>query len=209
MSTLLYIEASPRKDRSSSIAVAHEFLDAYRKANPDHVIDTWDLWDQPLPEFDGDTINAKYAIMHGMEHTAEQASAWQAIVDSCNRFKAADKYLLSLPMWNFGVPYKFKHFADVIAQPGLTFSFSPETGYSGLVTDKPATVVYARGGEYSSSEQVMGYDMQKPYVELLLGFLGFTEVKSVLVEPTAAAPEAVSQARDKAIQEAQTLGGQF
>ena len=55
-------------------------------------------------------------------------------------FKSADKYVFSLPMWNFGIPYKLKHFIDVLVQPGLTFSFSPETGYKGLVTGKPAVV---------------------------------------------------------------------
>ena len=206
MAKLLYIEASPRKQRSSSIAVANELMAAYRAANPGDVIDTWDLWSEPLPEFDGDTIDAKYQIMHGKDHTPDQAAAWEAIVAACDRFKSADKYVISLPMWNFGVPYKLKHFVDVIAQPGQTFSFSPDTGYSGLVTGKPAAVVYARGGEYSSSEQVMGYDLQKPYMELLLGFLGFTDVKTVLVEPTAAAPDDVANAKEAAIANAKEVG---
>ena len=205
MAKLLYIEASPRKERSSSIAVAKEFLEAYRATNPGDEVETWDLWAEALPEFDGDTINAKYAVMHGKDHSPEQAAAWQAVVAACNRFKSADKYLISLPMWNFGVPYKLKHWVDVIAQPGQTFSFSPDTGYSGLVTGKTAVVVYARGGEYSSSEQVMGYDLQKPYMDLLLGFLGFTDVKNVLVEPTAAAPDDVAKAKESAVAEAKAL----
>ncbi|QDT69809.1 FMN-dependent NADH-azoreductase [Planctomycetes bacterium MalM25] len=205
MAKLLYIEASPRKERSASISVANDFLDAYRNANPSDEIETWDLWGDPLPEFDGDTIDAKYAVMHGKDHTPEQSAAWEAVVVCCDRFKSADKYLLSLPMWNFGIPYKLKHFVDVIAQPGQTFSFSPETGYSGLVTAKPAAVIYARGGEYSSSDAVMGYDLQKPYMELLLGFLGFTDVESVLVEPTAADPELVAKGKKDAIAEAKAI----
>ena len=66
------------------------------------------------------------------------------------RFKSADWYLFSLPMWNFGVPYVLKHLIDVIVQPGLTFSFSPTEGYKGLVTGKKAVAVYARGGAYGS-----------------------------------------------------------
>ena len=52
------------------------------------------------------------------------------------RFKGADKYLFSLPMWNFGIPYKLKHYIDVLVQPTYTFSFSPKEGYKGLVTRK-------------------------------------------------------------------------
>ncbi len=63
MSKLLYIEASPRKARSKSIAVAHAFLDAYRAANPSDEVITLDLWERKLPEFDGYTIDAKYQVL--------------------------------------------------------------------------------------------------------------------------------------------------
>ncbi len=166
MSRLLYIESSPRKDRSHSIAVSQAFLAAYQAVNPDDEVDKWDLWATPLPEFDGDTINAKYKILHGQDHSPEEAAAWQAVVALFERFGAADKYLISLPMWNFGIPYKLKHLIDVIAQPGLAFSFSPETGYQGLVVDKPAAVVYARGGAYGT-EETQAMDFQRPYLEHL------------------------------------------
>jgi putative NADPH-quinone reductase len=32
-------------------------------------------------------------------------------------------------MWNFGIPYKLKHYIDVLTQPGQTFNFDPTTGY--------------------------------------------------------------------------------
>ena len=49
MSTLLYVEASPRKQRSHSTKVAEEFLAAYQKAHPGDRIDRLDLWKEPLP----------------------------------------------------------------------------------------------------------------------------------------------------------------
>ena len=61
-------------------------------------------------------------------------------------FKSADKYLVSLPMWNFSIPYKLKQYIDLLVHRGLTFSFTPEGGYKGLVTGKPLVAVYARGG---------------------------------------------------------------
>lgn len=191
MAKLLYIESSPRKSRSKSIEVATAFLEAYKQANPDDTIETIDLWEKQLPEFDGYTIDAKYQVLHGQGHDADQAAAWQAVVDVCNQFKAADKYLISVPMWNFGIPYKLKHYIDVLAQPGQTFSFDPESGYSGLVTGKPVAVVYARGGAYSADE-AKGMDMQKGYLEMLLGFIGFTDIHNIVIEPTLAAPDDVS-----------------
>jgi FMN-dependent NADH-azoreductase len=208
MSKLLYIESSPRKERSKSIAVAKAFLDEYQANHPDDEIVTLDLWDTKLPEFDGFTIDAKYQVLHGQDFTDEQQQAWQTVVDICDEFKSADKYVISLPMWNFGIPYKLKHYIDVIAQPGQTFSFDPATGYSGLVTGKPVTVIYARGGAYGS-EQAKGMDLQKGYMDLLLGFIGFTDVNSILVEPTLGIPEDVAAMEAKAIEQAQKIAAGF
>lgn len=208
MAKLLYIEASPRKDRSKSIAVAKAFLERYRGENPDDEIVTIDLWDKDLPEFDGYTIDAKYQVLHGQDFDKQQEQAWQAVVDLCDEFKSADKYVISLPMWNFGIPYKLKHYIDLIAQPGQTFSFSPETGYSGLVTGKPIAVVYARGGAYGSDE-AKGMDLQKGYMDLLLGFLGFTDVRSIVFEPTLGAPDDVAATEAAITKKAQAIAAAF
>ncbi|MDX1925315.1 MAG: NAD(P)H-dependent oxidoreductase [Pirellulaceae bacterium] len=208
MSKLLYIEASPRKERSKSIAVAKAFLDAYRAAHPNDEVVTLDLWAKALPEFDGYTIDAKYQVLHGQGFDQQQKAAWDAIVAVCEEFKSADKYVISLPMWNFGIPYKLKHYIDVIAQPGQTFSFSPATGYSGLVTGKPVLTIYARGGAYSA-DAAKGMDFQKSYLEFLLGFIGFKDIQSIVVEPTLAAPADVAAAESTASQAAVALAKQF
>ncbi len=208
MAKLLYIESSPRKARSKSITVAKAFLEKYKAEHANDEVVTIDLWEKALPEFDGYTIDAKYQVLNGQDFDANQQAAWQAVVDVCTEFKSADKYLISLPMWNFGIPYKLKHYIDVLAQPGQTFSFDPATGYSGLVTGKPVAVVYARGGAYGS-DQAKGMDLQKGYMDLLLGFIGFTEVHSILVEPTLAGPEDVAKTEAAAIAQAQTVAASF
>lgn len=208
MATLLYVESSPRKQHSASIEVAKAFLDAYAQSHTGDRIETLDLWAEDLPPFDGATIEAKYAILHGQKYSSEQAAAWQAVVRAFERFNAADKYLFSVPMWNFGIPYKLKHYIDVINQPGLSFSFSPEGGYKGLVTGKPAAVVYSRGGEYSQPGAA-AMDLQKAYLELWLRFIGFSDIHSIVVEPTLQAPEVVAKtksvAKDIATKIAKTL----
>lgn len=208
MAKLLYIESSPRKERSKSIAVAKGFLEKYKETHPDDEIITLDLWAAELPEFDGYTIDAKYQVLHGQNFDEEQQEAWQAVIEVCNEFKSADKYVISLPMWNFGIPYKLKHYIDVLTQPGQTFSYSPDTGYSGLVTGKPVAVVYARGGAYGN-EQSKGMDLQKGYMDLLLGFIGFTDIHSVLVEPTLADPQDVAKTEANGIADAQAIAAAF
>ena len=97
------------------------------------------------------------------------------ITSIVDQFKNADSYLFSLPMWNFSIPYKLKHYIDLISQPGLTWSFSPKR-LPGLITGKSATLILARGGEYSSSAEA-AYDFQKTYMEMILRFIGLQKSK--------------------------------
>jgi FMN-dependent NADH-azoreductase len=184
MSKLLHIESSPRGERSASISVAQHFLDVYRAKHPGDTVETLDIWKTNLPEFDGATIDAKYAVLSGQNPTGDQVRAWQVVTQIAERFKSADKYVFSLPMWNFGIPYKLKHFIDVLVQPGLTFAFSPSDGFKGLVTGKPAVAIYSRGGAYGPGSGAEGYDNQSSYLRQVLGFIGITGVKEIFVEPT-------------------------
>ena len=205
MTRLLHIEASPRKERSSSLRVAREFLSAYVEANPGDEIETLDVWKTELPPFDGFAVDAKYRIMHGQEHTPEEARAWKDVVELFERFANAEKYVFSLAMWNFGIPYRLKHFIDVITQPGLAFAASRE-GTRGLVTGRPAAVICARGGDYSSASEA---DFQLPYLEFLLRFIGFTDIRTITIEPTIGAPDAVEAVRTSAGDRARELAKTF
>jgi len=124
MATVLYIEASPLKERSHTIEVARAFLGAYREARPQDTIETIDLWAQALPPFDGATIEAKFAVLRKKEFTPLQQEKWDAVRAVARRFNAADKYVLSVPMWNFSVPYPLKHYIDVVTLAGENWTWS-------------------------------------------------------------------------------------
>lgn len=206
MTRLLYIQSSPREE-SRSTAVAREYLDTFRVNHPQHEVETLDLWRTELPRFDGNVLKAKYRVLHGQPHLPEEAEAWKAIVQVAERFKAADMYLISVPMWNFSIPYVLKHYIDVITQPGITFHFSPETGYSGLVKGRPATVIYARGGAYGD-EQGQGLDFQIKYMNLLLGFIGIVDVRTIVVEPTLGDKDLTAERQREAMKQARTLAAE-
>ena len=206
MAKLIYIQSSPRKDRSKSNKIADAFLQAYIKKNPDDEIIKVNLFEKILPSFDGFTINAKYNIMHGEKHSSEETNAWKTVEELIKEFKSANKYLFSVPMWNFGIPYRLKQYMDIIIQPTYTFATDPEKGYIGLITGKPATVVYARGGNYSDPETEKQVDHQKSYLNLLLGFIGFTDIKSVTAQPMLAeGPETAAAKVKEAIKQAEFI----
>jgi FMN-dependent NADH-azoreductase len=209
MAKLLYIEASPRKQRSHSIAVAQSFLRAYSIAHPSDVIETWDLWDTELPDFTGDIIDIRYAIASGQSQDDKSAKVWHQVVEVFRRFASTDKYLFSIPMWNFGIPYKLKHFIDTITQPNFAFHFSPSTSYRGSITGKPVAVIYTRGGQYSPGSNTEPLDFQKPYIETWLKFIGFMDLRSVVFECTNGDPPKVAQAKVTALNQAAILAKDF
>ena len=209
MARLLYIEASPRKQRSSSIKVAKMFISEYQRTHPGDIVETLDLWNTSIPEFDGHVIDSKYVILHGLEHTDDQKQAWKAVEDVISQFTSADKYLFSLPMWNFGIPYKLKHYIDVIVQPGYTFSFSPEEGYQGLMTGKPVAAIYASGGAYGADTGMESFDLQKAYLKLILGFIGFSDLQTIAVEQTLSSPEVKDKLLEKAEDRAKSVAAGF
>lgn len=209
MARLLYIESSPRKKRSASIEVAKTFLAEYEKTHPHDEIYTIDLWAREIPRFDGDVIDSKYAILHGQAHTEVQRKAWRAVEQTITEFKNADKYLISLPMWNFGIPYQLKHYIDVLVQPSYTFSFSPSEGYKGLVTGKPIALIYARGGAYGAGSGAESLDLQKNYMETILRFIGFTDFHSIMIEPTLNSPEKKTEVVNVAKEQAIKLADRF
>ena len=129
MPKLLHLRCSPRTSSASS-AAAEAFLAKFRQAKPSWDIDLQDLWRETLPEFNGAALEAKYARLGGRPFSGLEGDAFAAVERLALRFSLAERVLISLPMWNFGVPYKLKQWFDLIVQPGLTFSFQPSRGLS-------------------------------------------------------------------------------
>ena len=179
-----YIECSPRGERSHSTKIAQAYIEQAKKNIPDLELNHINPWSLNLPEFDGDMLNAKYSVISGTDPSADEVSAWSNVKNIFDEFNNADHYLFSVPMWNFNIPYKLKHYIDIITQPGMSWSYTPEDGYKGLMTDKTATIIYATGDGYGEGTGFESFDMQKPYVNLWLTFLGFKKIERVVVDRT-------------------------
>jgi FMN-dependent NADH-azoreductase len=183
MARVLHIVASPRGE-SYSTRVAGAFLDSYRQARPDDRIEVLDLYKADIPPFNAPQAKAKYAVIAGQSPRDEAEAAWQPVIKTINHFKAFDKYVLSSPMWNFGVPYRLKQYIDVIVQPSLTVSYSPEKGYAGLVVGKPLVLILARGGIYQAGNPCETFDFQESYLRCIFGFIGFTNIRTICIQGT-------------------------
>jgi FMN-dependent NADH-azoreductase len=54
-----------RKEQSASRALVEAFLREYTARAENIAVDTLDIWQERLPEFDAETINAKYKGVSG------------------------------------------------------------------------------------------------------------------------------------------------
>jgi FMN-dependent NADH-azoreductase len=202
---LLHISASPRGDRSESLALAATFLAAARAADPELAVEEWSLWDGTLPPFGPDAAAAKMSVFAG---EAPAGPAWDAAVATFHRFDAADRYLFSVPMWNAGVPYVLKQFIDVVSQPGLAFGFDPAEGYAGLLRNKRAAVIYTSAVYGPGRPPSFGRDFQSTYFADWLRWAGVHDQTEVHFRPNLATPDAEA-ARETAHAQAAEQGKLF
>ena len=184
MTTLLYLKASPRKTESQSIQLAEAYLSALRSCNPDLDVDTIDMWEADLPAFDGDKAAAKMKVIAGQQPNGVQRTAWGEVVAIANRFISADRYLIATPMWNSGIPYRLKHYIDLIHQPGLLWGLDPEKGYYGLLDGKHATLALTSGVYAPGVAPAFGIDHQSTYLRDWLHQAGVTEIDELRFQPS-------------------------
>src|SRR6476646_8069757 len=90
---ILNIVTSPRKEKSASTAIVNAFLSEYREHVGNVTVDTLDIWQERLPEFDAEAINAKYKGVSGESMTVETAT-WEKIRELASRFQRADRIVL-------------------------------------------------------------------------------------------------------------------
>lgn len=179
MTRLLHVISSPRGADSTSRQLATNFIEAYRATHPDAEIDELDLWNEPVPTFDGDHVAAKMRVIGGGSPTGAETTAWNSIAATFARFDAADHYLFGVPMWNSGVPWILKHYIDTITQPGLLFSFDPVHGYTGLLRGKRAAVIYTSSVYEDGRPAPFGIDHQTTFFNDWLRFAGIEDVAEI------------------------------
>ena len=186
MPTILHVNASPRGPRSSSLELARTFISSVTEAlDGDTDVQTLNLFDSGiLPEFGSTAAAAKMAVFSGQAQSTEQARAWDAARAVFDQFAAADAYVFNIPMWNSGIPYVLKQWIDVVTQPGWSFGFDPEAGYTGLITGRPAVAIHTSGVFAPGVPAAFGRDFSSTFFADWLEFVGIEDATHVRFAPT-------------------------
>lgn len=191
MSKVLVVESSVRQEGSVSRQLTAEFIAQWQKAHPQDQVTVRDLARDAVPHLDADLLGG------WMKPTAEQSAAEQAALvrssQLTDELMAADVLVLAAPMYNFAIPSTLKSWLDHVLRAGVTFQYTAQ-GPQGLLQDKRAFVLTARGGVYAGGL----LDQQEPYLRQVLGFIGITDVTFIHAEGLNMGGDAAEQGLAKA-----------
>ena len=205
MTTILRIDASARPGPAHAAGEQASFsrtlADAVQQGLIGHhgaqVATMRDLATDPLPAIADATIKGFYTPAEAMDDRLRAATA---LSDSLiAELEAADILLISTPMYNFAVPAALKAWIDQIMRINRTFAY--ENGeFSGLLKGKRAYVAYSYGaGGYGDGGPLQSFDFMRPYLTMILNFIGIEDVTSFAVEATTADMATVDAAMVAAI----------
>ncbi len=172
--------ATPREEESRTLQISNTFLNAFQERHRDWIIDELNLSKAELPSLTLKQVSGKYILLGGKDLFGRFKEAWIEIEQHIQRFKTADLYLISTPMWNFHIPYTLKHYIDLIVQPKYLFRYRKDGSVEGLVKNKKMVVITSRGGDYTQNQSM---DFQEPYLRAIFRFIGITDMEFIKAEP--------------------------
>ncbi|KUP07569.1 FMN-dependent NADH-azoreductase [Bacillus coahuilensis p1.1.43] len=211
MAQVLYITAHPHDDKMSySMAVGKEFIEQYKESNPNDEVIHMDLYKENIPSIDADVFSGwgKLQSGKGFEELSEDEKAKVGrLSELVEQFVAADKYVFVSPLWNFSFPPVLKAYIDSVSVAGKSFKYT-EQGPVGLLTDKKALHIQARGGVYSEGPAA-GMEMGHRYLGVVMQFFGVPSFEGLFVEGHNAMPDKAEQIKADAITRAKDLAHTF
>ncbi|WP_409301042.1 FMN-dependent NADH-azoreductase [Peribacillus sp. SCS-155] len=211
MAQVLYITAHPHdKTLSYSMAAGDAFIESYREANPNDEVVHLDLYKMDIPQLDADLFSGWGKLRSGSQFN-ELSETEQAKVSRVNelseQFVSADKFVFVTPLWNFSFPAIMKAYLDCVAQAGKTFKYT-EQGAVGLLTDKKALHIQARGGIYSEGPTAE-FEMGNRYLSIMMNFFGVPSFDGLFIEGHNQFPERAEEIKQDGIARAKELGKSF
>lgn len=209
MKRLLHIDSSPRGARSRSGAIGHHLLQVLQARAPDLEVSRLNVFEADLPPFDHMAIEGRYGLLMGEPVPPEQQQAWAQLQAIADHFLSFDTWLFTVPMWNFGLPYRLKQYIDLITHPQITFRNDAEGNVEGLAAGRKAIVVAASAMQFGADPQIDGLDFQLSYLRAWLGFIGVTDIHAVRVAGTFGPEAIVNSAMERARGDADALADQL
>lgn len=194
--TLLYLSFSPRED-SISTSLADGFVAQWQTVNKDAQVLRHALGQDGVTGPDDVWIKAN--MTPADERSPEQVACLAFSEKTIDELHQASHILIASPMHNFSIPWTFKAYIDLIVRAGKTFSFDPQKGPSPLLDrSKKLLLVRSSAFDYKSGTPSESFDLMLPYLKLVFGFMGVTNLEIVDAFNQWAGVEAAEASREQA-----------
>lgn len=173
---LLHIDSSILGDNSASRQLSAELVAAWAAAEQGVDVTYRDLAADAISHLSAASLVAAGtpAELRDAAQKHEAALGEQSIEE----FLAADAIVIGAPMYNFSIPSQLKAWIDRIAVAGKTFRYT-ESAPEGLAGGKKVIIVSTAGGIHAGQPSGVAHEN---YLELVLNFLGITDIEVVRAE---------------------------
>lgn len=201
MNRILSIQGSPRGERSHSRRLQDAFLAAWQGQDTARQVVYREVGRSPIAPVTEGWIAA--AFHPEPEHRTEVMKADLALSDLLvDELFAADRLVISAPMYNFGVPSGVKAWVDQIVRIRRTFDFDPSrpgNPYTPLVLGRKALIITTSGDHgYGPGGANAHMNHADTYLRVVLGYIGITDVTVVAVESDEFGGDAFQQSYQRA-----------
>jgi FMN-dependent NADH-azoreductase len=179
---ILHLDSSILGTHSVSRQLTAEVVQQLRAADASAGVTYRDLAADPVPVSDAALLAAR--TTPAAQRSADQAARVQRADAVVAELLAADVLVIGAPMYNFSIPSQLKAWIDLVSVAGVTFRYGPD-GAEGLLTGKRAVIVATAGGQHAGRPSGRAH---ADYLQLLLAFLGVTDVRVISAEGLAMGP---------------------
>ncbi len=181
---VLVVKANNRPD-----GISTKMYDTFMESLQDVNVTTFDVYVEDMPYFGQDLFNAFGKVQSGEELTDIESRILAAKQKAMDALTAADLVVFAFPLWNLTIPATLQTFIDYVYQAGFTFKYDENGQLVGLMTDKKAIILNARGGYYSAPE-AQPMEMSVNYIKNVVGgVFGMEIINEVIIEGHNATPD--------------------
>lgn len=171
MKTLLRIDSSLRTEGSYSRNLGDFFVNEWTKKNTKNAIQLRDIGIEPIQHLDQTTLDCFY-------NDLAKTDLIKLSDKLISELFKADEILITVPMYNFGIPSSLKAYFDLIVRTGKTFIYDKKA--TGLLKNKKAYIITAMGDDITD-----GRCLVETHLQHILRYIGITEIHFFHVNGTA------------------------
>ncbi len=151
-------------------------------------------------------LESRYRLINGQAVEPAFEAQWAELRKRVDRLLGVDVWLFSTPMWNFGLPYRLKHYLDLIIQPTMAFTNDAAGAIDAHGTNKIAVLIGAGALDIRPGAPLAALDFTLSHLaQCLRVYFGVPEIHEIRAVPTFGDEESVEQAMAAARIQAQAV----